>query len=547
MKKTLVFTLSILFSFNIVAQDAATFRQWGDEAMNVIERRMKNTNYSYLYNEGANISNPAYAWGVGVLFKAMIYGGKIGQAERMYNQFHENYYWEDNTGLGGYTAGANERRIGRYYDDNAWIGKDLMDLYDVVTAHDRKALYLERAKMILTFCMSGECPSGGIYFNELSGTDPSWDEYEYDVSSTCATAPTMCLALRIHKVAGTDESEYLAQGKKLYAHEKEKMTWGIGPGFRGYENAVIMQGALLLYEITGEKQYLDDAYTLAHAMVARYVDWTTGRLDETGKWGGHDMTDAFVHMYKIDGNKYWLDVVAGYLVFLRENCLDRNGLYPEYWNNKDQNRPLELLDQASAASAFYKLALAGGGEAKKTPVAIFESKNYNNETASGWSVGLNAGEYTRNDMIALGTVNNRFKFSPQLSSVYIQEGYKVTLYKSDNFKGEELVLTSSTTDLGNWDNRTYSLKVELLSNSVKEYGKTEIKVYPTLFNNEITISNIPSNSSFSLYNVTGMLVLTETIADFNATINAAELPGGIYILRIKSADKDLQVFKLQKK
>ncbi|MCS3284755.1 hypothetical protein NXV73_23875 [Bacteroides salyersiae] len=70
-------------------------------------------------------------------------------------------------------------------------------------------------------------------------------------------------------------------------------------------------------------------------MESHYIDWKTHRLNETGQWGGHDMTDAYVELYKIDQNPKWLNLAAGYAVYLHDNCKDELGFYPEYLERSD--------------------------------------------------------------------------------------------------------------------------------------------------------------------------------------------------------------------
>ena len=137
-------------------------------------------------------------------------------------------------------------------------------------------------------------------------------EGEGDTSGQClcATAPTMVASLMIRK-AGGDE-QFLTDGLRLYTWIKEN-RFGYGPGYRGYENAVILQGALLLWQLTGDRTYLNDARHIASAMESTYIDWDSHALRETGQWGGHDMTNAFVDLYDETKDVTWLNVAAGYL------------------------------------------------------------------------------------------------------------------------------------------------------------------------------------------------------------------------------------------
>ena len=132
--------------------------------------------------------------------------------------------------------------------------KDLLDLYAVTQNSD----YLTRATVVMKFCLSGELPTGGIQLNE----NPNHEKHGKWV--TCATAPTAVCCLRLYQI--TNQQKYLNDGIRLYKFMKNDAGWGIGAGYRGYENAVVMQASMLLYTITGEQEYLDDAYRLAYGV-----------------------------------------------------------------------------------------------------------------------------------------------------------------------------------------------------------------------------------------------------------------------------------------
>lgn len=95
-----------------------------------------------------------------------------------------------------------------------------------------------------------------------------------------------------------------------------------------------------------------------------------------------------------------------------------------------------------------------GGFAGLTPTGsaiAYKDCNY-----SGYAVGLNTGTYTRSQLNALGILNK------DISSIKVTSGYKVTLYKNDNFGGATQVLTADDNCLvdNGWNDSTSSLKVE---------------------------------------------------------------------------------------
>ncbi|SEM58937.1 Por secretion system C-terminal sorting domain-containing protein [Chitinophaga rupis] len=80
---------------------------------------------------------------------------------------------------------------------------------------------------------------------------------------------------------------------------------------------------------------------------------------------------------------------------------------------------------------------------------------------TGYAVGLSPGTYTLSQLNALGILND------DISSIKVTSGYKVTLYKHDNFGGSTLVLTADDNCLvdNNMNDSTSSLKIESNTNT----------------------------------------------------------------------------------
>jgi len=429
----------------LYAQSGATLRQWGEETFSQIERDFRLSN-SNLYRENMTNQNIAYNWPQGVQLHALIAARKITQAEALANEMHQKF-WCNYNGRWGYNAGANSCGD-RYYDDNAWIAKALMELY----SETKNIVYLNRAKEVIAFSMSGEnhatdTPNGGI----------RWKEGESG-HCLCSTAPTMTANLMIYKATG--ESKYLEDGKRLYEWVRTNQ-FGLGGGYRGYENAVVTQAAILLYQSTKDEKYYNDARHLGLAMETVYVNYNTHALEEMGQWGGHDMTAAYIDLYKLDGDVNWLNIVSGYLTFLHNNCKDGAGRYPENWSDVVAEGNAGLLYQSSAARAYGSMGNTPGGSTKyPDPVSVFRDMDYK----GFYSAGLSIGKYTAADLDFLGMPNN------SITSLKVRPGYRAILYKDDNFQGTYIVKTSNNNYLGTTFNDVVSsLKVESVTPSVLVY------------------------------------------------------------------------------
>jgi hypothetical protein len=116
----------------------------------------------------------------------------------------------------------------------------------------------------------------------------------------------------------------------------------------------------------------------------------------------------------------------------------------------------DVFDKSStinAPSPVRATITVGGyaGLATSGVATVYKDCNY-----SGYAVALNPGSYTLSQLNALGVLND------DISSLKVNSGYKVTLYKDDNFSGQALVKTGDDACLvdDNFNDSASSLKVE---------------------------------------------------------------------------------------
>jgi hypothetical protein len=369
-----------------------TFRQWGDELMTVIQSTYSRTDG--LYRGSTTTTSPDYAWGQGIMSTALTAAAKLDssyveRATRQADTFHLRY-WCTLNGTSGYNASYGNCGD-RYYDDNAWIALALLELYEITGTEK----YLTWAKETVAFSMTGEngpgdTPDGGI----------RWHESSTSGASICATAPTCLANLVIYHLTGIES--YLVDGLRLYnwliTSTAYRYSTGIfhesGEGPLGYQTAVVTQAAVMLYRITGDNIYLSEAQYMAKAMEIEFISSTTHRLNQHGKWGGHDMTNAYVDLYEIDHNPRWLNIVVGYLVYLQDNGFDPiTGRYPAVWNSTEIANG--LIDNASVARALWRMASTPGGTIPANDYVFIRNRNagralriYNNLLADNTNVVL---------------------------------------------------------------------------------------------------------------------------------------------------------------
>jgi uncharacterized protein YyaL (SSP411 family) len=161
-----------------------------------------------------------------------------------------------------------------YYDDNDWVGIEMVRLYELT--HDEAALAL--AEQILAFEESAWQSSPE---NVCPGGIPHSDAEEDNYRSTIATAPAAELAVQLYRV--TDNGAYLAFAENAYewVHRCLLMSSGlyadhveangeVDPELWSYTQGVMIGAGALLYQVTGNSGYLGEAEANANVAVASY-------------------------------------------------------------------------------------------------------------------------------------------------------------------------------------------------------------------------------------------------------------------------------------
>ncbi len=151
----------------------------------------------------------------------------------------------------------------RYYDDNEWLGLDLVQAYN----QTGNQAYLDRAEGLFDFLQSGQTPSGGMHWVENSRT-PS--------RNTCSNGPAIELALRLYQA--THDGKYLDFATKTDAFLESTLRSPSGlyydsigddgtlhPDIWSYNQGTPIGADVLFYQVTGDQTYLDRAKQTAAA------------------------------------------------------------------------------------------------------------------------------------------------------------------------------------------------------------------------------------------------------------------------------------------
>ncbi len=168
----------------------------------------------------------------------------------------------------------------KYYDDNDWVGIELVRLYELT----HKRPILGSAEGIMAFEMAGwasspelGCPGGLPFDNAAENTD----------RNTVTTAPAAELALQLYRLTGN--VQYLQFAEMAYEWVRHCLQEPSGlygdhvnpqgviePMVWSYNQGTMIGAGTMLYQATGNRGYLTQARNTAAAALAYF---TTERLN----------------------------------------------------------------------------------------------------------------------------------------------------------------------------------------------------------------------------------------------------------------------------
>jgi hypothetical protein len=164
----------------------------------------------------------------------------------------------------GYSAFPGDRN--RYYDDNAWIALDRLQLAGLTG----DASHLEAAVSLFGFLAAGEHPAGGVLWVEGNQS-----------RNTCSTGPTAQVALRLYLATG--EEHYLAFAKRQMSFLDEVLRdddglyrdnvgpdGAVEPTVWSYNQGTPIGVGVLLGRVTGDDGWIERATQTALSAAAHF-------------------------------------------------------------------------------------------------------------------------------------------------------------------------------------------------------------------------------------------------------------------------------------
>jgi uncharacterized protein YyaL (SSP411 family) len=258
-----------------------------------------------------------------------------------------NKYYSARPPAPAYQAMVAKKKVdSRFYDDNEWVAIALMDAYH--RTHQKS--YLDVSKMIYKFLLTGHDQVGGGGFY--------WQEGKTKSKNTCSNGPAILLALQLYKA--TQHKVYLDTAVVTYTWTKQHLLSAadgiyydairvpamvIDSAYYTYNSGTMLQSAVLLYNITQDKKYLDDAQNLARS--AEKYFYKDGKLPG-GYWFNAVMMRGYLELYRIDNNKTRLQFIID----------DANRIWTQ--ERDEQNllgtkKVKTLIDQAAMLEIYTRL------------------------------------------------------------------------------------------------------------------------------------------------------------------------------------------------
>lgn len=252
--------------------------------------------YFYVQGTGLYRGEPySYLWPFSQALAATVSVANIpGQAARFQRELHARLYglqryWgapreyqafgaSTGTSLRSYN-GAVAPPLGpggpSYYDDNEWVGIELVRLYEA--NHNQAAL--EQAEQIMDFVMAGwqndpelACPGGLPFSNAETNTD----------RNTVTDGPAAELGAQLYGI--THEQRYLDFAEMAYEWVRQCLLRPSGlyadhierggeiePTLWSYNQGTMMGAGTLLFKLTGNSAYLFQARQTARAALAYFT------------------------------------------------------------------------------------------------------------------------------------------------------------------------------------------------------------------------------------------------------------------------------------
>ncbi len=255
-------------------------------------------------------------------------------------------------GLASYTA--SDAGGTSYYDDNEWVGIELMRAYEL----DRNRAALAQAEQIMTFVMSGwqgnpalRCP-GGVPFSDQP---PGLEE-----RNAVTNGPAVELGVQLYRA--THDSAYLQfaemayewvrqcllEPTNLYADHLEA-EGEVEPTEWSYNQGSMIGAGTLLYQVTGNRLFLGEASTTARAALAGF---SLERVAGENPFFTAVFLRNLLYLDSVTHSRAGRQLAQSYVNYVWESLFLPSGLFLSAQGGSPQ-----LLEQAAIAQIYALLSI----------------------------------------------------------------------------------------------------------------------------------------------------------------------------------------------
>lgn len=280
-----------------------------------------------------------------------------------------NNYYDDRPTLPAYQAYVTTEDSDHFYDDNAIVAMELIQAYHLT----QDQFYLDRAKTVMAFIMSGEDSraGGGIYWFEEESKNCTSGPNCMKAANTSAYGAYV--AAELYKI--TQNSQYLDFAERVYKwtyntlrDPSDDLYWNdikissgqINSTKWTYNAAMMIMSGISLYEITDEQHYLDEAIATAHSAYSRFTKVINDQIfyQTNDSWFNVELMTAFVELSNYNSKaKDYVEVFMKNIDYAWDNARTPEGQFYEDWSGNSKGRYYWLLHQAALIEAYGRAAM----------------------------------------------------------------------------------------------------------------------------------------------------------------------------------------------
>lgn len=325
---------------DITLETAAKYYEYADDAVKNLLANYWNNNKKIFYDQ--------YPKKTGVAFNYWWYAHGIDVLADAYIRTEDADYIAYADDVIGFVLKKNGKITNDYYDDMEWMALAILRLYN--ETGDEK--YFEYVQTLWKDIKRG--------WNDKMGGGIAWRKEQTDYKNTPANAPAAILAARIYDITSeTDDFEWAVKFydfvKNNLVNEKTGQVWdGINRESNGkidkdwkftYCHGVYIGAGVELYKITGNKIYLDDAKKTAEYALNTFIESNGVFVAEVakGETGGDGglfkgiLIRYLAELHKVEGNYKIEKIIKDNADILMEKGMNNVGNFSPRFNIPPEN------------------------------------------------------------------------------------------------------------------------------------------------------------------------------------------------------------------